>query len=701
MKPLAFWIVAIAATAPLSDATQLSWSAAYTKAKKAVAQLTVDEKVSLGTGTGSSPCVGNTAAISKIGWPGLCLQDSPLAVRLARNVTGGISGINTAATFDRSLALQRAHDMGDEFRGKGVNIQLGPDINLARVPTAGRNWEGFGEEPYLTGIMGQITIEGVQSKGVPYPNVYISPAQIATAKHFILNEQETNRMTESSDADDQTIHEVYAWPFARAVEAGVGSVMCSYNKINGTYACENDNTLTKILKQEMRFQGFVQSDWTATHSGAKSANAGLDMDMPGPDAYWGSDLVLAVKNGDVSEARLDDLATRILATWYKFGQDQNYPAVAVTNDTVDVQSNHKETIRAIGAASAVLLKNDNHILPLSSPKSIGILGNDAGSANYGPLGCTELPCLIGTIASGYGSGGSYYPYLITPEQGIKSRAPNSTTIKTSITNLDPIGAAAIAKSVEVPIVFVGADAGEGFDRLNMDLDSFGNELINTVAKHNNNTIVVIHAADPVLMPWIDNVGAVVYAGLPGQETGNSIADVLFGDVNPSGRLPYTLAKKASDYPAQSTFSPQVEYTEGLLIGHRWFDAKNITPQFEFGFGLSYTNFSYNHLSISKSSKTVTVNATIKNIGKVSGAEVPQLYLGFPKSAREPPKILRGFDKLTIEPNKQKRVSFDIDISRELSIWNTTLQNWTVVQGEFDVFVGASSRDIRLTGSFSI
>jgi beta-glucosidase len=494
---------------------------------------------------------------------------------------------------------------------------------------------------------------------------------------------------------------VYAWPFARAVEAGVGSVMCSYNKVNGTYACENDNTLTKILKQEMRFQGFVQSDWTATHSGAKSANAGLDMDMPGPDAYWGSDLVLAVKNGDVSEARLDDLATRILATWYKFGQDQNYPAVAVTNDTVDVQSNHKETIRAIGAASAVLLKNDNHILPLSSPKSIGILGNDAGSANYGPLGCTELPCLIGTIASGYGSGGSYYPYLITPEQGIKSRAPNSTTIKTSITNLDPIGAAAIAKSVEVPIVFVGADAGEGFDRLNMDLDSFGNELINTVAKHNNNTIVVIHAADPVLMPWIDNVGAVVYAGLPGQETGNSIADVLFGDVNPSGRLPYTLAKKASDYPAQSTFSPQVEYTEGLLIGHRWFDAKNITPQFEFGFGLSYTNFSYNHLSISKSSKTVTVNATIKNIGKVSGAEVPQLYLGFPKSAREPPKILRGFDKLTIEPNKQKRVSFDIDISRELSIWNTTLQNWTVVQGEFDVFVGASSRDIRLTGSFSI
>jgi beta-glucosidase len=173
MKPLAFWIVAIAATAPLSDATQLSWSVAYTKAKKAVAQLTVDEKVSLGTGTGSSPCVGNTAAISKIGWPGLCLQDSPLAVRLARNVTGGISGINTAATFDRSLALQRAHDMGDEFRGKGVNIQLGPDINLARVPTAGRNWEGFGEEPYLTGIMGQITIEGVQSKGVVSSHVMV------------------------------------------------------------------------------------------------------------------------------------------------------------------------------------------------------------------------------------------------------------------------------------------------------------------------------------------------------------------------------------------------------------------------------------------------------------------------------------------------------------------------------------------------
>ncbi|KAJ2963234.1 hypothetical protein NQZ79_g1718 [Umbelopsis isabellina] len=690
MKLLAFWIVATAAVVPLSDATQLSWSAAYAKAKTAVAQLTVEEKVALGTGTGSNPCIGNTAAISKIGWPGLCLQDSPLAVRLAKNVTGGISGINTAATFDRSLALQRAHDMGDEFRGKGVNVQLGPDINMARVPTAGRNWEGFGEDPYLTGVMGQVTIQGVQSKGV-----------IATAKHFILNEQETNRMTESSEANDRTMHEVYTWPFARAVEAGVGSVMCSYNKINGTYACENDYTLTKILKQELGFQGFVQSDWTATHSGAKSANAGLDVDMPGPDAYWGSNLVQAVNNGDVSEARLDDLATRILAAWYQAGQDQNYPAVAVSDSTVDVQANHKATIRAIGAASAVLLKNENHVLPLSRPQSIGIFGNDAGSANYGPLGCTELPCLIGTIASGYGSGGSYYPYLVTPEQGIKSRASNSTKIKTSITNLDPIGAASIASSVEIPIVFVGADAGEGFDRLNMELDSFGNELINTVAKHNNNTIVVIHAADPVLMPWIDNVRAVVYAGLPGQETGNSIADVLFGDVNPSGRLPYTLAKKASDYPAQSTLSSKVEYTEGLLVGHRWFDAKNITPEFEFGFGLSYTNFSYHGLSISKSSKTVTVNATIKNTGQVPGAEVPQLYIGFPESAQEPPKVLRGFDKITIEPKQQKQVSFEMDISRELSIWNTSLQNWTVVHGKFDIYVGASSRDIRLTGSFDI
>ncbi|CAO3673667.1 unnamed protein product [Umbelopsis ramanniana] len=247
----------------LSTAAEIPWSEAYTKAKVAVLQLTDEEKVTLGTGTGSGTCVGNTAAISKIGWPGLCLQDSPLAVRLAHNFTGGISGINTAATFDRDIVRQRAEDIGDEFRGKGVNVQVGPDVNMARIPEYGRNWEGFGEDPYLTGVMGIITVQVVQSKGV-----------IATAKHFILNEQELDRTTSSSEADDRTIHELYTWPFARAVEAGVASVMCFYNRINGTYACENDGTLNTILKGELIFQGFVQSDCGATHSGTESAHAG-------------------------------------------------------------------------------------------------------------------------------------------------------------------------------------------------------------------------------------------------------------------------------------------------------------------------------------------------------------------------------------------------------------------------------------------
>ncbi|KAI8577923.1 hypothetical protein K450DRAFT_249904 [Umbelopsis ramanniana AG] len=690
MKVAYIWFTVAIACIFTEAADEISWSEAYAKAKVAVSKLADKEKVTLGTGTGSGICVGNTAAISKIGWPGLCLQDSPLAVRLAYNVTGGISGINTAATFDRDLVRQRAEDMGDEFRGKGVNIQLGPDVNMARIPESGRNWEGFGEDPYLTGIMGGITVAGVQSKGV-----------IATAKHFIMNEQETDRTTSSSEADDRTIHEIYAWPFARAVEAGVASVMCSYNKVNGTYACENDETLNTILKGELNFQGFVQSDWGATHSGAKSANAGLDMDMPGPDAYWGPTLTSQVEAGKVSEDRLNDMATRILAAWYKLGQDSGYPNITVNDNKVDVQGNHKQTIREIGAASAVLLKNINQTLPLSNPKSIGIIGNDADSANYGPLGCTELPCLSGTIASGFGSGGSYYPYIISPAAGIQARAPNSTQVKTSLSNLNIIAAIQIAKSVDYPIVFVNADAGEAFDRISLNVDTFGNELIEAIAKHNPNTIVVIHAAGPVLMPWVNNVKAIVYAGLPGQENGNSIADVLFGDVNPSGRLPYTLAKQSSDYPAHSTLSPNVNYSEGLLIGYRWFDAKNITPLYEFGFGLSYTNFSYQNLKITTTPSKVTVKAQIKNTGQVYGAEVPQLYIGFPKSAQEPPKILRGFDKIKLQPGHTKTVSFVVDVARELSVWDTPSKSWKIVNGKFDAYVGASSRDIRLHGSFSI
>ncbi|CAM0139587.1 hypothetical protein VKS41_004595 [Umbelopsis sp. WA50703] len=679
-----------------SEAAQLSWEQAYAKAKAKVAQLSLEDKVSLGTGIGDGPCVGNTAAMSNASWPGLCLQDSPLAVRLAYNVTGGIAGINVAASFDRKLTLQRGHDMGQEFHGKGINIQLGPDINMARVPEAGRNWEGFGEDPYLTGTMGALTVTGVQAEGV-----------ISTAKHFILNEQETDRTTNTSIADERTIHEIYAWPFARAVEAGLGSVMCSYNQVNYTYACENDDTMNKILKEQIGFQGFIQSDWGATHSGSKALMAGLDMDMPGPDDFWGANLVAAAQNGTVPMSRVDDAATRILATYYKLGQDSDFPKVQVNVDNVpsapvDVvtSASHKATVRSIGAASVVVLKNNDNILPLTNPKTIGVIGQDAGPTFYGIGGCTEHACYTnGTAAAGWGSGGSYFFDLVDPLQGITNRA-NQSKINSSLTN-DLTVATQIAKAVDVAIVFVQSNSGEGSDRPNITLWNNGDELVSAVAAANPNTIVVVHTPSAVLMPWVDSVKAVINAGLPGEESGNSLADVLFGDVNPSGRLPYTIAVKDSDYPAHVS-QPPVVYSEKLLIGYRWFDTKNIEPLFPFGHGLSYTNFTYSNLKISNSkSSSMTISASIQNSGKLSGAEVPQLYIGFPESAGEPLKILRGFDKLMLNPGQTSTVTFPLNVSKELSIYDVGSQSWKIAHGQFKVYVGASSRDIRLNGTFSL
>jgi beta-glucosidase len=508
----------------------------------------------------------------------------------------------------------------------------------------------------------------------------------------------------SSNADDRTIHEIYAWPFARAIEAGVGSVMCSYNQINGVYGCENEDTLGRILKQELGFQGFVQSDWGAAHSGPNSILAGLDMDMPGGDSLWGSNLVLSVQNGSVALSRINDMATRVLATWYKLGQDRNYPPLAINSNDIanapfiDVRGNHKKTIRQIGAASAILLKNNDGILPLVNPKRLGIIGRDAGPAYYGPGGCSEIQCDNGTIAVGWGSGGSYFFDLVAPLQGITSRAPFSTQISSSLSN-DVTNAVKVASAVDTVVVFVNADSGEGNDRANLSLWYGGDDLVNAVASVNRNTIVVIHTPSAVLMPWIDQVKAVVNAGFPGEETGNSIADVLFGDVNPSGRLPYTIAKQAADYASHATAKMPVVYNEGLFIGYRCFDAKNIAPLFEFGYGLSYTNFTYSNLGIQQQGQSITITASITNSGKVAGAEVPQLYIGFPQSVQEPHKMLRGFDKIMLEPGQTSTVSFGLNTSKELSVWDTPSRSWKVVSGQFNVYVGASSRDIRLYGTF--
>ncbi|CAO3595855.1 unnamed protein product [Absidia cylindrospora] len=671
--------------------------------------MTLEQKIGIMTGNGilKGPCVGNTEAVDGI-FPKLCYQDGPIGVRGTSGVTAGVSGINTAASFDKEAIRQRGEYLGAEFRGKGANVYLGPDVNMVRTPYAGRNFETFGEDPYLSGVAGVETILGVQSQGV-----------IAQIKHLIANEQETWRNSYSSNLDDKTLNEVYLWPFEEAINAGVASIMCSYNKVNGTHACENEYILNNVVKKRLSFKGFITSDWLATHSTVDSANHGLDVNMPGP-FHYGDRLVKAVKDGKVTEATINDKAVRIVSAWYKLGQDSGYPAVnmnavySAKDQKVDVQGNHKQYVRSLGAGSTVLLKNQNQVLPLvpGKVKSMAIIGTDAGdSLILGNKLCGTAPCLTGTMAMGGGSGSANYPYLVTPLEGIKNRAGSNVTIYHGGTDIDLIGASSKAKKSDVAIVFSNVFTMEAIDRQNLKLNRNGDALIKAVARENKNTIVAIHSPSAVLMPWIDhpNIKAVVWAGYPGQESGNSLADVLFGDVNPSGRLPYTIAKNKEDYPVDvSLAKKELDYTEGVFVGYRYFDQHKIDPLFEFGFGLSYTTFTYSHLNINNSggkgmttsSNLVEASIKIENTGDKDGAEIVQAYIGFPSSAGQPPKVLRGFEKVFLKHSQATTVHLTFG-KRELSVWDSGKSNWVLTSGVYTLYIGASSRDIRQSTTFSI
>jgi len=728
MYNLALPILALAATslAALGDG---DWAAAYTKATVALAKLTQANKIALVTGTGwqKGPCVGNTAAISSIGYPALCLQDGPLGVRYAQQVTAFPAGITTGSTWDTSLMYARGNALGAEAKALGVHVQLGPVGGpLGKIPAAGRNWEGFSNDPYLSGVAMAVTINGMQAAGVQ-----------ACAKHYIGNEQEKNRDTINSVIDDRVNHELYLWPFAEAVKANVTSVMCSYNKFGGSWACESQQLLTALLKNELDFQGYVLSDWAAQHTTTGSANAGLDMTMPGDNFgdnnfLWGTALQNAVSSGAVPQSRLDDMSKRVLAAWYFVGQDVSYPKVTGWTSWnggkggPNVQGDHKNVARAIARDGIVLLKNTNSALPLKKPASLAIIGSDAIVNPAGPNACVDRSCNTGTLAMGWGSGTADFPYLVAPLDAIKTQASkDGTTIVTSTTDTASSGASA-AQSVSTAIVFINADAGEGYitvegaagDRLNLDPWHNGNALVTAVANVGKPTIVVIHSVGPLILETIlalPSVVAVVWAGIPGQESGNGLVDVLYGSTSPSGKLPYTIAKTVGDYGV-TIQNTEDRFTEVLYIDYRYFDKNNIAPRYEFGFGLSYTTFAYSALTVSALSSApgnsatlpggvanlwdvvATITTTVTNNGTVTGAEVAQLYIGLPASApASPPKQLRGFKKLSLAPGASGTVSFAVR-RKDLSYWDANAKKWVLPSGTFAVSVGASSRDIRLVGT---
>ncbi|HLX94348.1 MAG TPA: glycoside hydrolase family 3 C-terminal domain-containing protein [Verrucomicrobiae bacterium] len=647
-----------------------------------LAQMTFTEKVAMVNGTAGpagSNYVGNIANNTRLGIPWLSLNDGPAGVRLSDSSTTAFPApITLAATWDTALARQYGSQMGAQARGKGVDVLLGPMMNLARAYQAGRNFEGYGESPELAGTMAAAEVNGIQSQSV-----------IATAKHFVCNEQETQRTLISSDVDERTRQEIYYLPFLDCVRAGAGAVMASYNRVNSRYACESE-ALDATLKKLWGFNGWVMSDWGATFGTAAGMNNGLDMDMY-TYHFPASNITNAIQLGDVPASELDGMANRILTTMFQFGLFDNPPTGNLASTVTNLANGL--FARSAAAEGMVLLQNNGGVLPLgSSVHSIAVIGSVSS---------------VSPISVGGGSASVNLPYNITPLAGITSRAGGGVTINYAQGDGASVAAAVQqASNSDVAIVCVGQQTSEGSDRANLSLPNGQDALISAVAAANPHTIVVMYESSATLMPWANQVGGILMAWYPGQENGNALAQVLFGDVDPSGKLPVSIPPSASQVPASTPaqfpgVNGHVAYSEGLQIGHRWYDANNVTPLFPFGFGLSYTTFGYSNLTVSAVSPSgqVQIGFDLTNMGALTGAEVPQLYLGFPAGAGEPPKLLKGFQRITLSPGQTQRVTFNLNWE-DLANWDATARGWIVTPGIFQVMVGASSRDVRLTGSFT-
>ncbi len=624
------------------------------------------------------------------------------------------STLAIAASWDRQLSFDYGAQIATQLRAQGFGMGLGGGGNLTRDPRGGRGFEYLGEDPELAGEMLAQRTLGTQSKHI-----------LASIKHFDGNEQETNRMGGNTTVDERTFRELYLLPFEIAVEKGhPGSVMCSYNRLNGDYACENNHLLNDVLKHDWNFLGIVQSDWGATHSTVKAINAGLDEEEgsePGPTWLNRIDVLYALANHDITEARLDDMVRRHLYAMISTGLIDDAPKEGGKIDFVAAAAfaQHAEE------QSIVLLRNEGGQLPLvaAKVKSIAVVGAHADVAvgTGGGSGDVLKPVTgyiagCGGLAFGTHAGCDWWksPWVkpdVPIVKAIQEMAPGAqVNFAGNRDELEPFRAysnqeiaeaAALAARSDVAIVVVDQPAGEDFGdltSLSLANPSNQNALVEAVAAANPHTIVVVESGNPVLMPWKNKVAAILEAWYPGEGGGRAIANVLFGKVNPSGKLPVTFPEHNEDIPTwgrDGIMAKDPVYTEKLNIGYRWYDAKSIKPMFEFGFGLSYTHFAYSDLSVKTAAdNTMTVAFTVKNDGPVAGAEVPQVYLSI-RDQDEPPMRLVGWSKVDLKPNQSRQVTLSVS-PRQQSIWSVDANGWKFIAGS-RVYVGASSRDIRLHG----
>ena len=646
-----------------------------------LAQMSQAQKISLLHGAGGA-YVGNTPAIPALCIPALGLEDGPAGVGENLNgVTQLPAPVAAAATWNVDAETQYGQLVGSEEAGKGANVNLGPTVNIVRDPRWGRAFESMSEDPYLAGRLGAAEIRGVQGTGV-----------LAQIKHIGVYNQETNRNTPSDNAivDNRTLQEIYLPQFQAGVQQGAASsAMCSYSTVNGTYACQNPSLLNGPLRTQFGFPGFVTSDWGGTHSTVASANAGMDQEMPGGD-FFGNALQTAVQNGQVTPATLDSMVSRILTEMFAFGLFDN-PHTGGTGATV-TSTAHRTAARQIAAEGTVLLRNNN-VLPVNTANvhSIAVIGADASTS----------PQTAGGGSARVNSSGT-----VTPLQGITSRAGSGVSVQYAAgdSSGNIAQAVTLARNSNLAVVFASYNESEGSDIGTIDLPGVQNSLISQVAAANPNTVVVLNTGSAVTMPWVDGVAGVLEAWYPGQEDGNAIASVLFGDTNPSGKLPVSFPKSLNDVPAHTQAqwpgsNGTVQYSEGVKVGYRWYQAQNIAPLYPFGFGLSYTSFGFSNLQITPldAHGKATVTATVTNTGSRAGSEVAQLYVGDPATTGEPPLQLKGFDKVSLQPGASTTVSFLLTL-HDLAYWNN---GWTTALGSYRIAVGNTSANPQLSGTLSV
>lgn len=650
--------------------------------------------------------------------PVVIYANGPDGVYGSPGTTAWPGPIAVASTWDLELGRLKAEAHGRETFDKRTAVVLGPGIASGRTPLSGRGSEYFGEDPLLSGLMAASNVRGLEDRDDGKPAV-------ANLKHYVANEQETDREESSSNMDERTLRQVYDLPYEIAVkESDPGSIMCSYNQVNGVYACENE-ILTTSVRDQMGFDGYVMSDFGSVHSTAASLNAGLDQELNRPVWFTPERLDAALAAGEITQERIDEAAFRVVRSYIEGGLfDNPVPATPVATPSTD---EHKALARQIAEESTVLLKN-NDALPLSDqPATVAVIGQTASATATGGVsaktGCAwYLVFIRGTTLN--------CDAIVDPLTSITARVEQAGGTVLYDNGADPAAAAAVASQADVSIVFGHYTMGETNDLADLHLDAGGDTLIETVAAASDRTVAVLNAGSAVEMPWIDDVEAVLHAWHSGEQFGPALTGLLWGDVNPSGKLPMTFPKSVGDNPTGSdperypgvfsdgsTTRPegsteirQVAYEEGLQVGYKWYDEQGIEPLFEFGHGLSYTNFEYSGLDVQTAADPVagavtsTVSFTVRNDGEVAGTEIPQVYLTLPDAAEEPGKRLVGFDRIELAPGEEQRVEIVVDSTASnhpFSIWDVDADAWRIVDGDYGFSVGTSSRELPLQAPVAV